>query len=308
MPNCAKKVSEKRCIKWVGDDVSACDHGHSTCRFEIDARAIRVVTTVHGSNCLLLSAAMAFSNKQLAALLFSDAGSGKRQCRLCGKHYARGNGYTNLLTHLRGSHADYEARALEAANRRQQRRQAGAQAAAPAAHEAPATATAVAGAGPNEEEEAKASEAPTETPTEATTTSAAAPSNQQAKNERAEHRRVEAECERVAAALSTLGKRRRSAVATITTPPPATVEDAVVLPPPEKQRKLAQLPASMHEVYAMHSARKMELAHKKLRAELALQERRLSLEAAKERNRTVLELVKLGKTPEEIEKLMPLFS
>lgn len=240
---------------------------------------------------------MAFSNKQLAALLFADAGAGKRQCRLCGKHYARGNGYTNLLTHLRGSHADYEARALDAAARRQQRRQAGARDAPPAA----ATPSPSDEPSQVEQEEAKASQVPVEAAAEVAVEAKRELPSDQADEER----RVEAECRRVEAALSTLGKRRRAA---ISTPPPAAVEDAAALSPPEKQRKLAQLPASMHEVYALHSARKMELAHKKLRAELALQERRLSLEAAKERNRTVLELVKLGKTPEEIEKLMPLFS
>jgi len=253
---------------------------------------------------------MAFSNKQLAALLFADAGAGKRQCRLCGKHYARGNGYTNLLTHLRGSHADYEARALDAAARRQQRRQAVAHDVPPAAT---ATATAITQAAtpndvpndvPSEVEEVKASQVPIEAAVEVAVEAKREVPSDQADEER----RVEAECRRVEAALSTLGKRRRAAAAAMSTPPRAAVEDVAALSPPEKQRKLAQLPASMHEVYALHSARKMELAHKKLRAELALQERRLTLEAAKERNRTVLELVKLGKTPEEIEKLMPLFS
>ncbi|ETO68281.1 hypothetical protein F444_14868, partial [Phytophthora nicotianae P1976] len=38
-------------------------------------------------------------------------------CTTCDKQYKKGNGYTNLLNHLRRNHEDYEQEAQEASRR-----------------------------------------------------------------------------------------------------------------------------------------------------------------------------------------------
>lgn len=249
---------------------------------------------------------MALSSRQLAALLFVDRGAsaGRCQCRLCGKLFTRS--LDALLAHLRGAHPDSEQRALEAFQRRRERHQRRMSDAedgqetpvAAEAHEAQASDVASDveehnddQQGPSDEPKPSDEDKPAGTVEDGDTAETA-----------------------VATPPSKLGKRRRDSDAdSAATAAAADADDSIVaLSPPDKLRKMANnhaaLPATLQEVYALHAARKMELAHKKLRAEMALQERRLNLEAAKERNRNVLELVRLGKTPEEIEKLMPLFS
>ncbi|EGZ15692.1 hypothetical protein PHYSODRAFT_506404 [Phytophthora sojae] len=47
-------------------------------------------------------------------MLFTDVGNGFYKCTSCDKQYKKGNGYTNLLSHLRRNHDNYEQEAQEA--------------------------------------------------------------------------------------------------------------------------------------------------------------------------------------------------
>lgn len=193
---------------------------------------------------------MARSNKQLTALLFADAADGRRTCRLCKKSYAKGNGYTNLVTHLRASHAaEFE------------------QAAAGCDENVVGSSDEQIGG--EVADDGAVTEGVTVLPRVETASEANGDDEQRRSPEK--RKRVEADGS---------GDCKRGRVG----------ED--------------QITTSAEESYADH---KMELARLKFKAEKTMQDRYLALEAAKEHNRVILELVKLGKSPEEIEKLLPLF-
>ncbi|DAZ97633.1 TPA: hypothetical protein N0F65_003951 [Lagenidium giganteum] len=56
---------------------------------------------------------MALKNKEICEVLYTALGDKNYRCNLCSKVYARGNGYTNLLSHLRTSHAGFEGVTLD---------------------------------------------------------------------------------------------------------------------------------------------------------------------------------------------------
>ncbi|DAZ93435.1 TPA: hypothetical protein N0F65_000086, partial [Lagenidium giganteum] len=56
---------------------------------------------------------MALKNKEICEVLYTALGDKNYRCNSCSKVYARGNGYTNLLNHLRTSHAGFERVALD---------------------------------------------------------------------------------------------------------------------------------------------------------------------------------------------------
>ncbi|ETP37478.1 hypothetical protein F442_14716 [Phytophthora nicotianae P10297] len=51
---------------------------------------------------------MVLTSSQICSMLFTDVGNGFFKCTTCDKQYKKGNGYTNLLNHLRRNHEDYE--------------------------------------------------------------------------------------------------------------------------------------------------------------------------------------------------------
>ncbi|KAE9222336.1 hypothetical protein PF005_g6730 [Phytophthora fragariae] len=55
---------------------------------------------------------MILMSSQICSMLISDIYNGFYKCTTCDKH-KKGNGYTNLLNHLRRNHDNYEQEALE---------------------------------------------------------------------------------------------------------------------------------------------------------------------------------------------------
>ncbi|EGZ21794.1 hypothetical protein PHYSODRAFT_247318 [Phytophthora sojae] len=60
---------------------------------------------------------MVLTSSQICSMLFTDVGNGFYKCTSCDKQYKKGNGYTNLLSHLRRNHDNYEQEAQEASRR-----------------------------------------------------------------------------------------------------------------------------------------------------------------------------------------------
>ncbi|KAJ8531766.1 hypothetical protein ON010_g14198 [Phytophthora cinnamomi] len=60
---------------------------------------------------------MVLTSSQICSMLFSEVDNGFFKCTTCDKQYKKGNGYTNLLNHLRRSHDNYEQEAQEASRR-----------------------------------------------------------------------------------------------------------------------------------------------------------------------------------------------
>ncbi|EGZ14663.1 hypothetical protein PHYSODRAFT_333013 [Phytophthora sojae] len=60
---------------------------------------------------------MVLTSSQICSMLFTDVGNGFYNCTSCDKQYKKGNGYTNLLSHLRRNHDNYELEAQEASRR-----------------------------------------------------------------------------------------------------------------------------------------------------------------------------------------------
>ncbi|KAE9061121.1 hypothetical protein PF007_g30367 [Phytophthora fragariae] len=60
---------------------------------------------------------MVLTSSQICSMLFREVGNGFYKCTTCDKQYKEGNGYTNLLNHLRRNHDDYEQEAEEASRR-----------------------------------------------------------------------------------------------------------------------------------------------------------------------------------------------
>ncbi|KAG2771051.1 hypothetical protein PC129_g12179 [Phytophthora cactorum] len=55
------------------------------------------------------------TSSQICIILFTPVEDNMFTCTTCAKTYKKGNGYTNLLTHPRRTHIDYEQDAQEAA-------------------------------------------------------------------------------------------------------------------------------------------------------------------------------------------------
>ncbi|KAG3073811.1 hypothetical protein PI125_g22169 [Phytophthora idaei] len=60
---------------------------------------------------------MVLTSSQICSMLFTAIGDNMHTCTTCGKTYKKGNGYTNVLNHLRRNRADYEQDTQEAARR-----------------------------------------------------------------------------------------------------------------------------------------------------------------------------------------------
>jgi hypothetical protein len=60
---------------------------------------------------------MVLTSSQICSMLFREVGNGFYKCTTCDKQYKKGNGYTNLLNHLRRNHDNYEQEAEEALRR-----------------------------------------------------------------------------------------------------------------------------------------------------------------------------------------------
>ncbi|DAZ99629.1 TPA: hypothetical protein N0F65_001866 [Lagenidium giganteum] len=57
---------------------------------------------------------MKLSNREVCAILFTGLNTQRPQCNTCKRFFARGNGYTNLIMHLRSAHPSYEKQAEDA--------------------------------------------------------------------------------------------------------------------------------------------------------------------------------------------------
>jgi hypothetical protein len=57
------------------------------------------------------------SSQICSTLFFTNVGNGFYRCSTCDKQYQKGNGYTNLLNHLRCNHKDYAQEAQETSRR-----------------------------------------------------------------------------------------------------------------------------------------------------------------------------------------------
>ncbi|KAG2789956.1 hypothetical protein PC129_g20622 [Phytophthora cactorum] len=57
---------------------------------------------------------MVLTSSKICSMLFTAIGDNMHTCTTCGKTYKKGNGYTNVLNHLRRNRADYEQDTQEA--------------------------------------------------------------------------------------------------------------------------------------------------------------------------------------------------
>ncbi|OWY99486.1 hypothetical protein PHMEG_00029503 [Phytophthora megakarya] len=60
---------------------------------------------------------MILTSSQICNMLFTEVGDDLYKCTACEKQYKKGNGYTNLLNHLKHNHDNHEHEAQEAARR-----------------------------------------------------------------------------------------------------------------------------------------------------------------------------------------------